>query len=91
MLEITNILEVYFQSVFKVYFRYTWSILWMYFKCASSKSEIYFKYTSAYWTALSLCYFDKRSKFEALLILWNSITILMLITWSILQVYFKYT
>ena len=48
----SNILEVYFQSIFELYFKYTSSIV--------EPIELYFKnYTS------SLYYFDRKSTFEA--------------------------
>ena len=70
----SNILEVYFQSIFEVYFKYTRSILRVYLKHTSNMHQVHFEYTSSILQPVellrkkytsSLYYFDKRSTFEA--------------------------
>ena len=102
-----NILEVYFQSIFEVYFKY---ILKAYFKYTPTDvlqvyiSPLYFKYQPVEiqkkkYTS-SLCYFNKRSTFEAHFVKLNryfNINVkyfkytLSILKVYFLEVYFKYT
>ena len=65
---------MYWKYTSKIYLKYTSSILEVYFKYTSSILQVYFKYTSSMLQrvelqkkkyTLSLCFFDKRSTFEA--------------------------
>ena len=59
----SNKLEVYFQSIFEVYFKYTCDILQIYFKYTSSIHQSVELQKKKYNS--SLYYFNKRSTFEA--------------------------
>ena len=72
--EVEYILQIYWEYTSKEYLKYTFSILEAYFKYTLSILEVYLKYTSSILQPIklkkrkytsNLCYFDKRSTFEA--------------------------